>query len=78
MELVISDAHQILPLSWKGADSRHSNRVRRSELAEMSHALHDQSADAGAETDAAVGGDDGAQHLPAAVRRRRYTSSTRR
>ena len=33
----------------------------------MSHALYDQLADADSEADAALGGDDGAQHIPAAV-----------
>ena len=44
--------------------------VRRCELAEMSHALHDEPADAGAQKRPALGGYHGAHHLPAAVCRR--------
>ena len=60
VELVISDASS-------RASGRHSHSVRRRELAAMPHALHDQLVDACPEEGTAVGGDDGAQHLPAAV-----------
>ena len=48
-------------------DRRHSDCVRRCELAEMSHALHDEPAQSGAQKRSALGGHHGAHHLPAAV-----------
>ena len=51
-------------------DRRHSDCVRRCELAEMSHALYDEPAHSGAQKRPALGGHHGAHHLPAAVCRR--------
>ena len=62
VELVISDG-RCTP--W--TDRRHSDSVRRCELAEMSHALYDEPADAGAQKRPALGGHHGTHHLPAAV-----------
>ena len=55
-------------------DRRHSDCVRRRELAEMSHALHDEPAHAGAQKRSALGGHHGAHHLPAAVCRQEVHS----
>ena len=62
VELIISDAHQG---RRDAIGAKHS--VRWSELAALSHALYDQPTDADSEANAAVGGDDGAQHLLAAI-----------
>ena len=53
-----------------GAQGWDSRRVRWSELAALSRALYDQPAESGSKAGAALGGDDGAQHLPAAFCRR--------
>ena len=66
VELVISDAHRGL----RDAIATVFAGASWQRVAEMSHALHDEPADAGTQKRPALGGHHGAHHLPAAVCRR--------